>query len=81
MGEKDIEDENSLNEQINILHTEFDIVLITERFYESLVVMKEELCWNLQDILFLKVLNFNFYDFMVKILQFSHNFFSVECKE
>ena len=72
MGEKDIEDEKSLNEQINILHNEFDIVLITERFYESLVVMKEELCWNLQDILFLKVLNFNF---MVKILQFSHNFF------
>ena len=55
MNVKDSENENALKKQIQIYQEEFDVVLITERFHESLIIMKEELCWDIHDITFLKV--------------------------
>ena len=55
MNVKDSENENALKKQIQIYQEEFDVVLITERFHESLIIMKEELCWDIHDIAFLKV--------------------------
>ena len=55
MSSQETENENILRKKLKLYHDEFDVVLITERFYESLIVMKEELCWDIQDLLFLKV--------------------------
>ena len=52
-----MEDNSELRERIMFYESEFDLVLLAERFDESLVVMKELLCWDLQDIMYLKVSN------------------------
>ena len=52
-----MEDNSELRERIMFYESEFDLVLLAERFDESLVVMKEVLCWDLQDIMYLKVRN------------------------
>ncbi|KAJ8048910.1 Galactose-3-O-sulfotransferase 3 [Holothuria leucospilota] len=38
---------------ISKIEKEFDLVLITEYFEESLLVMKKQFCWDLEDILFI----------------------------
>ena len=50
-----MEDNSELRERIMFYESEFDLVLLAERFDESLVVMKELLCWDLKDIMYLKV--------------------------
>ena len=50
-----LDDFNFVDKSIEYLNTEFDVVLIAEQFDESLIVMKEHLCWNTEDILYLKV--------------------------
>ena len=55
MNVKDSENENALKKQLQLYEKEFDVVLITERYHESLIIMKEELCWDIHDIAFLKV--------------------------
>ena len=50
-----MEQESVLREKIMFYESEFDLVLLAERFDESLVVMKDVLCWDLQDIMYLKV--------------------------
>ena len=52
-----MEENSELRERIMFYESEFDLVLLAERFDESLVVMKELLCWDLQDIMYLKVSN------------------------
>ena len=55
MNVEESENENALNKQIQIYQEEFDVVLITEKYHESLIIMKEELCWDIHDIAFVKV--------------------------
>ena len=50
-----LDDFNFVDKSIEYLNNEFDVVLIAEQFDESLIVMKEHLCWNTEDILYLKV--------------------------
>ena len=50
-----LDDFNFVDKSIEYLNTEFDVVLIAEQFDESLIVMKDHLCWNTEDILYLKV--------------------------
>ena len=50
-----IKNSKSLREQIRQLDKYFDKVLIAEQFDESLILMKEFLCWDTQDILYFKV--------------------------
>ncbi|KAL9981527.1 hypothetical protein ACROYT_G010237 [Oculina patagonica] len=45
----------AVNEYIQFLDKEFDLVMIMDYFDESLVLMKRLLCWEMDDILFLKL--------------------------
>ena len=56
MKSEETENENALKNQLKIYQDEFDVVLVNERYYESLIIMKEELCWDIRDITFLKVM-------------------------
>ena len=56
MDETLLNDFEALRNQIKLYGEEFDVVLIAELFDESLIVLKDFLCWNVEDILFLKVL-------------------------
>jgi len=48
------EDESVIQGWIDYLDRTFDLVLITDYFDESMVLMKDELCWNMGDIEYLK---------------------------
>ena len=50
-----INNDTAIRNKIKSYYKEFDLVLIAERFDESLIVMKNFLCWDMQDILYLKV--------------------------
>ena len=45
----------AVNEYIEFLDKEFDLVMIMDYFDESLVLMKRLLCWQMEDILYLKL--------------------------
>ena len=44
MLDEDLKDKLKIHAQINHLETEFDFVMIEELFYESLVLLSEDLC-------------------------------------
>ena len=58
MDESLLNDFEALRNQIKLYGEEFDVVLIAELFDESLIVLKDFLCWNDEDILYLKVFFF-----------------------
>ena len=39
-----------VQEKINEIEKDFDLVMIAEYFYESLIILKHELCWSLEDV-------------------------------
>lgn len=41
--------------KIQRISTEFDLVMLTEHFSESLILLKELMCWDFQDIAFFKM--------------------------
>lgn len=45
----------AVNEYIQFLDKEFDLVMIMDYFDESLVLMKRLLCWEIDDILYVKL--------------------------
>ena len=68
-----MEGKSDLRERIMFYENEFDLVLLAERFDESLVVMKDVLCWDTQDIKYLKVRekNLDFSDiFFTAVIEF-----------
>ena len=50
-----MDNKTELRKRIMYYESEFDLVLLVERFDESLVVMKDLLCWDIEDIMYLKV--------------------------
>lgn len=44
------ENRNAMTQYINYIENEFDLVLINEYFDESLILLRNLLCWDLQDI-------------------------------
>lgn len=46
---------SAVNEYIQFLDREFDLVMITDYFDESLVLMKRLLCWEIDDIVYVKL--------------------------
>ena len=44
----------AIKEYVEFLEEEFDLVLIADYFDESVVLMKRLLCWELDDVLFVK---------------------------
>ncbi len=50
---EEMENETVVEEKIRQFDKQFDLVLVTERFEESLVLMGDELCWPTQDLTYL----------------------------
>ena len=50
------QDAKAIKEYIEFLEKEFDLVLIADYFDESVVLMKRLLCWELDDVLFVKTI-------------------------
>ena len=48
------QDAKAIKEYVEFLEEEFDLVLIADYFDESVVLMKRLLCWELDDVLFVK---------------------------
>uniref|UniRef100_A0A7M5UEF6 Galactosylceramide sulfotransferase-like n=2 Tax=Clytia hemisphaerica TaxID=252671 RepID=A0A7M5UEF6_9CNID len=50
----DLGDDDAIRKRIKNMETEFRLVMIMEYFDESLVLLKLELCWELEDISYIK---------------------------
>ncbi|XP_041666261.1 galactosylceramide sulfotransferase [Cheilinus undulatus] len=48
-------DDPRVAKAIHDLSSHFDLVLITEYFEESLILLKDKLCWTMEDILYFKL--------------------------
>jgi len=48
-----------LNKHLQMIDRRFDLVMITERFAESLVLLKRQLCWSYKDLSSPAVKNMN----------------------
>jgi hypothetical protein len=48
------EDEEVIQSWIDYLEKTFDLVMLTDYFDESMILMKNELCWKMDDISYLK---------------------------
>ena len=51
---EEMEDRESVQRKIAQLDSQFDLVMITERFEESLILLKDLLCWKPSEIAYLK---------------------------
>ncbi|XP_077992716.1 galactosylceramide sulfotransferase-like [Glandiceps talaboti] len=51
---KFFENERIINETIQIIDNDFSLVLITDYFDESLLLLKKMFCWDIEDILYVK---------------------------
>ncbi|XP_070546750.1 galactosylceramide sulfotransferase-like isoform X2 [Ptychodera flava] len=49
------DNDSAIDEMINKLDKELDLVLISDYFEESLVLLKNVLCWKLDDILYISI--------------------------
>ena len=49
----DMEEKSKVEAKIKRLEEEFDLVMITEKFSESMVLLKELLHWDLEDVLYM----------------------------
>ncbi|CAC5402999.1 GAL3ST1 [Mytilus coruscus] len=58
LPKKDFYNEEAINKGINDLDKEFALVMVTELFDESLILMRRILCWEIKDILYVP-LNIN----------------------
>ena len=50
LEEKDFDDDQAVMEKIQHVERSFDLVMISEYFSESLVLLKKILCWNMSDV-------------------------------
>jgi hypothetical protein len=50
-----INDTDKINQHLDMLKKDFKLVLVQERFDESLVLMKRTLNWDIEDILYVKI--------------------------
>eukprot|EP00092_Neocalanus_flemingeri_P102812 GFUD01131520.1.p1 GENE.GFUD01131520.1~~GFUD01131520.1.p1 ORF type:complete len:397 (+),score=109.33 GFUD01131520.1:40-1230(+) len=55
LGLDEVENEEMVLKKIDEIEKHFDLVMIAEQFDESLVLMKETLCWDFEDITSLKL--------------------------
>lgn len=52
LDQSDFDDHFKINKMIQTLSKELDLVLISDYFEESLVLLKQELCWSFEDVVF-----------------------------
>ena len=55
LGLDDIDDEDMVKQKIEEAEDNFDLVMILEKFEESLILLKNELCWDFSDITSIKL--------------------------
>ena len=55
LGLDDVENEELVRQKIEEVEKSFDLVMIAEQFDESLVLMRETLCWDFEDLSSLKL--------------------------
>ncbi|XP_077979108.1 galactosylceramide sulfotransferase-like [Glandiceps talaboti] len=53
MRTEDTNDDEIVDEKIEILRKDLDLVLIAEYFDESLLLLRKQLCWTMDDILYI----------------------------
>ena len=46
----DLNNETLVRKKISEIEEDFDLVMIAEYFYESLILLRHELCWSLEDV-------------------------------
>ncbi|XP_066932720.1 galactose-3-O-sulfotransferase 2-like [Clytia hemisphaerica] len=51
----DFNNETIVNNAINTLSHDFDLVLLTEHFDESLTLLRRRLCWQIDDVVYFKL--------------------------
>lgn len=51
---EDVERQHSIDKAIRSIEHDFDLVLLAEYFDESLVLLKKELCWSFNDLIYFK---------------------------
>ena len=68
-----MESDKYIRSTIEFYENEFDLVLIAERFDESIILLKDLLCWDIEDVMYLKVINHPIFEVNV-LLQFQHLF-------
>ena len=51
---KKLGDQESVSRKIRKIEMEMDLVLITEMFNESIIMLKDRLCWNLEDMTYIR---------------------------
>nr|XP_002737671.2 PREDICTED: galactosylceramide sulfotransferase-like [Saccoglossus kowalevskii] len=49
------DDDNEINRRITILEDQFNLVMIMEYFEESLILLKDLLCWTFEDITYFEL--------------------------
>ena len=49
-----VRDEKYASSYVKLIDRMFDLVLITEYFDESLIILKRKMCWNFKDILYMR---------------------------
>ena len=66
LGLNELDDIQMVTKKIEEIENNFDLVMIVEKFEESLILMKDELCWDTTDITSLK-LNGRIEDVKIKL--------------
>ena len=50
LNHKHLDNQTLVRKKIEEIEADFDLVMIAEFFYESLILLRHELCWDLQDV-------------------------------
>ena len=50
LNHKHLDNQTLVREKIEEIEADFDLVMIAEYYFESLVLLKQELCWGLEDV-------------------------------
>ena len=50
LNHKHLDNETLVKQKIAEIEKDFDLVMIAEYFFESLILLKHELCWSLEDV-------------------------------
>jgi len=54
LSNEKLKDQQAVSNKILELENQLDLILISERFDESLILLKDKLCWNLEDVAYIR---------------------------
>ena len=54
LGPEDFENADAVSNLIRSVRKNFDLVLVVEYFDESLMLVKQQICWSLEDVIYVK---------------------------